>query len=70
MLGPSLRMQKQIRVPPLGSVRPSVHPFAILLGRLVFVICNSKSFHSFLLKLCIVIVHISKMCTSYFLHDS
>ena len=67
MLGPSLRMQKQIRVPPWGL---TVHPFAILLGRLVFVICNSKSFHSFLLKLCIVIVHISKMCTSYFLHDS
>ena len=52
------------------SVCLSVNPSAILLGRLVFVICNSKSFHSFLLKLCNVIVHISKMCTSYFVHNS
>ena len=32
----------------------------------VRVICNSKSFYSFLLKLCIMNVHVLKMCTSYF----
>ena len=37
----------------------------MLTGCLVCVICNDKSCHSFLFKLCIVIVHILKMCTSY-----
>ena len=50
------------------SVRPSVRLSATLLGCLVCVICNSKSFHSFLFKLCIMIVHILKMCTSHFVH--
>ena len=47
---------------------PFVCLFATLLGCLVCVICNSKSFHSLLFKLCITIVHILKMCTSYFVH--
>ena len=38
---------------------------ATLLECLVCVICNSKNFHSFLFKLCIIIVHILKICTSY-----
>ena len=58
------------------SVRPSVRPFvcpsvrlsATLLGSQVCVICNSKSFHSFLFKLCILIIHTLKMCTSHFMH--
>ena len=33
-------------------IRPSVCPSASLLGCLVCVICNSKSFHSFIFKLC------------------
>ena len=33
---------------------------------MVCVICNSKSFLSFLFKLCILIVHILKMCTFYY----
>ena len=33
---------------------------------MVCVICNSKSFHLFLFKLCIMIVYKLKMCTSYF----
>ena len=38
---------------------------------LVCVICNSnKSFHSFLFKLYIMIVHILKMCTFCFVHIS
>ena len=41
-----------------------------LLGCLVCVICSSKSFHFFLLKLCIMIVHILKTCTYYFAHIS
>ena len=32
----------------------------------VRVICNSKGFYSFLLKLCIMNVHVLKMCTSHF----
>ena len=39
----------------------SVHPSETLLGCLVCVI------HSFLFKLCIMVVHILKMCTSYFM---
>ena len=43
----------------------SVCPSAILLGCLVCVISISKSFHSFLLKNCIMIIHILKMCALY-----
>ena len=39
-------------------------------GCLVCVICNSNSFYSFLYKLCIMIVHTLKMCTSYYMHIS
>ena len=47
---------------------PSVCP-SIFWG-LVCIICNSnKSFHSFIFKLCIMIVHTLKMCTYYFVHD-
>ena len=49
------------------SVRPSVRN---TLGWQVCVICNSKSFQSFLFKLCLMIVHILKMCTSFFVHVS
>ena len=41
-----------------GLVRGPLRPSATLLRCLVCVICNSKSFHSFLFKLCIMIVHI------------
>ena len=50
------------------SVRSSVRPFATLFGCLVCVICNSNSFHSFIFKLCLMIVQTTKMCTSYFVH--
>ena len=30
--------------------------------------CNSNRFHSFIFKLCIMIVHTLKMCTQYFAH--
>ena len=40
------------------------------LGCQVCVICNSKSFHSFYSKLCLMIVYILKICTSYFVHVS
>ena len=39
-------------------------PSATLLACLACVIGNFKSFHSFLFKLCIMIVHILKMCLS------
>ena len=32
------------------------------------VICDSNSFHFFIFKLCIMIVHTLKMCTFYFVH--
>ena len=40
-----------------------IFPSKMLSGGLVCVICNSKSFHSFLFKLCLMIVQILKMCT-------
>ena len=53
------------------SVRPSVCPSVRnTLGCQVCVIYNSKSFHSFLFKLCLIAVHILKMCTSCFVHVS
>ena len=33
-------------------------------------ICNSNSIHSLIFKLCIIIVHTFKMCTSYFVRVS
>ena len=50
------------------SVRLSVRLSATLLGCIVCVICNSNSFHSFIFKLCLMIVHTLKMCTSYFVY--
>ena len=50
----------------VGALRLSVRPQ--LLGCLVRVVCNSKSFYFFLFKLCVTVVHILKMCTSYFAH--
>ena len=50
------------------SVCLCVHLSATLLGCLVCVICNSNSFHSYIFKLCLMIVHTLKMCTSYFGH--
>ena len=37
-------------------------------GCQICVICNSNSFHSFIFKLCIMIVHTFKICTSYFVY--
>ena len=42
----------------------------MLRGCLVCAICNSNSIHSFIFKLCIMIVHTLKMCTLYFIHIS
>ena len=41
-----------------------------LRGCLVCVICNSNSIHSFIFKLCLMIVHTLKMCTLSFVHVS
>ena len=70
---PSVRSSVRLSVRP--SVRPSIRPSVCpsvrnTLGCQVCVICNSKSCHSFLFKLCLMIVHILKMCTSYFVHVS
>ena len=46
------------------------YPYATLLGCLVCVICNSKCFHSFIFKRCIMIVYTLKICTFYFVHIS
>ena len=43
---------------------------SVRLSTTLCVICNSKSFHSFLFKLCKMIVHTLNMCTSYFVHIS
>ena len=51
-----------------GGDEIDIFPTKMLRGGLVCVICNSKSFHSFLFKLCIMIVHILNKCTSYFVH--
>ena len=54
----------------IPSIRPpiclSICPSSTLFGRLVCVIYNSKSFHYFIFKLCIMIVHTLKMCTTNF----
>ena len=51
-------------------VKASVCLSATLLGCLVCVICNSKSFHYFILKFWLMVVHTLKMCTFYFVHIS
>ena len=56
-----LHRRKQVQYL-LHSVRSS----ATLRGWLVCVICNSNSFHSSSLKLCSLMAHILKMCTSYY----
>ena len=65
VVGP-LRLSVHLSVCPF--VCPSVSLSATLMGCLVCVICNSNSFHSFIFKLCLMIVHTLKMCTSYFVH--
>ena len=63
-------------VGPLRPVSPSVVCPSVCpsgrntLGCQICVIYNSKSFHSFLFKLCLMIVHILKMCTFYIVHVS
>ena len=44
-------------------------PSEMRTGCLVCVICNSNSFHSFIFKLCIMIVRTLKMCTSFFVFN-
>ena len=63
---PSVRPSVRLFVCP--SVRLSVRLSATLLGCIVCVICNSNSFNSFIFKLCLMIGHTLKMCTSYFVH--
>ena len=53
---------------PTPSVCSSVHPYPTILGCLVYVISNSKSFYSFIFKFRIMIVHTLKMFTYYFVH--
>ena len=50
----------------LGLLNLDIFPSEMLRGSLVFVICNSSTFHSFISKLCIMIVHTLNMCTLYF----
>ena len=53
------------------SIRPlSACPSTTLFGCPVCVICNYERFHFLISKLCIMIVHTLKMCTSYFVHIS
>ena len=59
-----------IAVAKAGLVIGPLRPSATLLGYLDCVIYSSKSFHFFLFKLCIMIVHILKMCTCHFVHIS
>ena len=47
-----------------------IFPSKMHRGFLVCVICISKSFHFFLFELCMMIVHILKMCTFYFVYVS
>ena len=46
----------------------SFFPSEMLRGCLVCVICISESIHYFIFKLCMMIVHTLKMCTSHFVH--
>ena len=47
-----------------------IFPSEMLRGCLVFVICISNSIHYFIFKLCLMVVHTLKMCTSYFVQIS
>ena len=52
----------------LRGVEPkTVFSSEMLRGCQVYVICNSKSFHCFLYKLCLMFVHILKI-NAYFVH--
>ena len=50
----------------VGLLRPAVRLSATFLGSIVRVICNYNSFHSFIFKFCLMIVHTLEMCTGYF----
>ena len=54
----------------LGLLTLDIFPSEMFKGCLVCVICNSNSIQSFIFKLCKMIVHTLKMCTSYFMHIS
>ena len=54
----------------LTVVEQSFFLSEMLRGCLVCVICNSNSIHSFIFKLCLMIVNTLKMCTSSFVHVS
>ena len=55
----------------LGPLRPSILLSIRNTFRVPsFVICNSKSFHFFMFKLCLMIVHTLNTCTFYFVHIS
>ena len=54
----------------LRVVERHFFPSEMLKGSLVCVLCDSNSFHSFVFKLCIMIIHILKICTSQFVHVS
>ena len=47
-----------------------IFPSEMLRGCLVCVICNSNSIHFFIFKLCLMVVHLLRMCTSYFVQIS
>ena len=47
-----------------------IFPSEMLRGCLVCVICNSNSIHYFIFKLCLMVAHTLKMCTSYFVQIS
>ena len=54
----------------LMDVDLDIFPSEMFRGCLVCVICNSNSIHYFIFKLCIMVVHTLKMCTSYFVQIS
>ena len=70
---PSLEKQKSFYLRRFSESRsssgstPSVRN---TLGCQVCVICTSKSYDPFLFKLCLMIGHILKVCTSYFVYVS
>ena len=50
------------------GVEQTFFPSVMRRGCQVCVLYNSNSFHSIMFKLCIMIVHTLKICTSYFVH--
>ena len=48
-----------------GVLNLDMFSLEVLRWCLVYVICNSKSFHSLIFKLCIMIVHKLNMCLSF-----